>query len=97
MMPRNKEAIASPFVGAASSPGPDAGYHWLMTKAWQTRAPGSGPRTRPSRFQAGMRVAVIDIGTNSTRLLAAEGEGGEVSVLERPSTITLPGPAVDTP
>ena len=44
-----------------------------------------------------MRVAVVDIGTNSTRLLVAEVEGGHVSEeLERRSTVTRLGRGVDT-
>ena len=39
MIPQNREAIASPFVSAASSPGPAAGWYWLMTEASQTPAP----------------------------------------------------------
>jgi exopolyphosphatase / guanosine-5'-triphosphate,3'-diphosphate pyrophosphatase len=40
-------------------------------------------------------VAVIDIGTNTTRLLVAEVEDGEVVELERRSTITSLGQGVD--
>ena len=43
-----------------------------------------------------MRVAVIDMGTNSTRLLAAEVEDGRVEELERRSTVTRLGRGVDT-
>src|SRR5213080_3739901 len=43
-----------------------------------------------------MRVAVIDIGTNSTRLLVAEVAGGKVSEPERRSTVTRLGRGVDT-
>jgi exopolyphosphatase / guanosine-5'-triphosphate,3'-diphosphate pyrophosphatase len=43
-----------------------------------------------------MRVAVVDIGTNSTRLLVAEVEGGTVTELERRSTVTRLGRGVDT-
>ncbi|HET7591294.1 MAG TPA: Ppx/GppA phosphatase family protein [Solirubrobacterales bacterium] len=43
----------------------------------------------------GMRVAVIDVGTNSTRLLVADVEEGKVSVLERRSTVTRLGRGVD--
>ena len=42
-----------------------------------------------------MPVAVIDIGTNTTRLLVAEVEGGEVVELERRTTITSLGQGVD--
>ncbi len=43
-----------------------------------------------------MRVAVVDIGTNSTRLLVADVEAGRVSELERRSTVTRLGRGVDT-
>jgi exopolyphosphatase/guanosine-5'-triphosphate,3'-diphosphate pyrophosphatase len=43
----------------------------------------------------GKRVAVIDIGTNSTRLLVADVEGGRVAPLERRSTVTRLGRGVD--
>jgi exopolyphosphatase/guanosine-5'-triphosphate,3'-diphosphate pyrophosphatase len=43
-----------------------------------------------------MRVAVVDIGTNSTRLLVADvGAGGAVTELERRSTVTRLGQGVD--
>ncbi len=43
-----------------------------------------------------MRVAVIDMGTNSTRLLIADVNGGELAELERRSTVTRLGRGVDT-
>jgi exopolyphosphatase / guanosine-5'-triphosphate,3'-diphosphate pyrophosphatase len=44
-----------------------------------------------------MRVAVVDIGTNSTRLLVAEvSDGGVTAELERRSTVTRLGAGVDT-
>jgi exopolyphosphatase/guanosine-5'-triphosphate,3'-diphosphate pyrophosphatase len=43
-----------------------------------------------------MRVAVVDMGTNSTRLLVADVEDGEVEELERRSTVTRLGRGVDT-
>jgi len=44
-----------------------------------------------------MRVAVLDIGTNSTRLLVAEVEDGRITAeLERRSTVTRLGRGVDT-
>ena len=43
----------------------------------------------------GMRVAVIDVGTNSTRLLVADVDEERVSVLERLSTVTRLGRGVD--
>ena len=44
--------------------------------------------------ERGKRVAVIDVGTNSTRLLVADVDGG-VSPLERRSTVTRLGRGVD--
>jgi exopolyphosphatase / guanosine-5'-triphosphate,3'-diphosphate pyrophosphatase len=41
------------------------------------------------------RVAVIDVGTNSTRLLVAEVEAGQVRKVERRSTVTRLGRGVD--
>jgi exopolyphosphatase / guanosine-5'-triphosphate,3'-diphosphate pyrophosphatase len=41
------------------------------------------------------RVAVIDVGTNSTRLLVADVSGGRVSPLDRRSTVTRLGRGVD--
>jgi exopolyphosphatase / guanosine-5'-triphosphate,3'-diphosphate pyrophosphatase len=43
-----------------------------------------------------MRIAVVDIGTNSTRLLVADVEDGQVTELERRSTVTRLGRGVDT-
>lgn len=51
--------------------------------------PSTGP-TSESR-----RVAVIDIGTNSTRLLVADVAGGQVSEIERHSQVTGLGRGVD--
>jgi exopolyphosphatase/guanosine-5'-triphosphate,3'-diphosphate pyrophosphatase len=45
--------------------------------------------------EGGKRVAVIDIGTNSTRLLVADVAGGRVSPVERRSTVTRLGRGVD--
>ena len=44
----------------------------------------------------GLRVAVIDIGTNSTRLLVADVADGRVHEVERHSTVTRLGRGVDT-
>jgi exopolyphosphatase/guanosine-5'-triphosphate,3'-diphosphate pyrophosphatase len=41
------------------------------------------------------RVAVVDIGTNSTRLLVAEVDGGELAELQRESVVTRLGEGVD--
>jgi exopolyphosphatase/guanosine-5'-triphosphate,3'-diphosphate pyrophosphatase len=43
-----------------------------------------------------MRVAVIDMGTNSTRVLVADVEGADIRELERRSTVTRLGRGVDT-
>jgi exopolyphosphatase / guanosine-5'-triphosphate,3'-diphosphate pyrophosphatase len=43
-----------------------------------------------------VRVAVVDMGSNSTRLLVADVEGTEVTELERRSTVTRLGRGVDT-
>ena len=43
-----------------------------------------------------MRVAVVDMGTNSTRLLVADVESGRVTEHERRSTVTRLGRGVDT-
>ena len=43
-----------------------------------------------------MRVAVVDIGTNSTRLLVADVTDGELSEVERRSIVTRLGRGVDT-
>lgn len=42
-----------------------------------------------------MRVAVVDIGTNSTRLLVADVTDGQVEEIERSSTVTRLGQGVD--
>src|SRR5437868_9162563 len=44
---------------------------------------------------AGKRVGVIDVGTNSARLLVADVEDGRVAPLERRSTVTRLGRGVD--
>ena len=46
-------------------------------------------------MDAGMRVAVIDIGTNSTRLLLADVAGPRVEQVERRTTVTNMGRGVD--
>jgi exopolyphosphatase/guanosine-5'-triphosphate,3'-diphosphate pyrophosphatase len=45
--------------------------------------------------EASNRVAVIDVGTNSARLLVADVEGGRVAPVERRSTVTRLGRGVD--
>jgi exopolyphosphatase/guanosine-5'-triphosphate,3'-diphosphate pyrophosphatase len=42
-----------------------------------------------------MRVAVVDLGTNSTRLLVADVTGGRVDELDRRTTVTRLGEGVD--
>src|ERR1043166_5454940 len=42
-----------------------------------------------------MRVGVVDLGTNSTRLLVADVDGGNVEELERREEITRLGEGVD--
>jgi len=44
---------------------------------------------------AGQRIAVVDLGTNSTRLLVAEVEAGAVEELERRTNVTRLGEGVD--
>jgi exopolyphosphatase/guanosine-5'-triphosphate,3'-diphosphate pyrophosphatase len=46
-------------------------------------------------MDAAMRVAVVDIGTNSTRLLIADVEGTGVAEVERRTTVTNMGRGVD--
>jgi exopolyphosphatase/guanosine-5'-triphosphate,3'-diphosphate pyrophosphatase len=46
-------------------------------------------------MDAAMRVAVVDIGTNSTRLLLSEVEAGTVTELERRTSVTNMGRGVD--
>jgi exopolyphosphatase/guanosine-5'-triphosphate,3'-diphosphate pyrophosphatase len=41
------------------------------------------------------RIAVVDIGTNSTRLLVAEVDGGDLTELQRESIVTRLGEGVD--
>ena len=63
------------------------------------RPGGAGPAGRARARAAGrlgrVPVAVIDIGTNTTRLLVAEVEDGKVVELERRTTITSLGQGVD--
>jgi exopolyphosphatase/guanosine-5'-triphosphate,3'-diphosphate pyrophosphatase len=49
-----------------------------------------------SSYSIDVPVAVIDIGTNTTRLLVAEPEDGDVVELERRTTITRLGQGVDS-
>ena len=43
-----------------------------------------------------MRIAVVDMGSNSTRLLVADVDGGQIREIERRSTVTRLGRGVDT-
>ncbi len=56
--------------------------------------PGGGAEREPGRGAAN-RVAVIDIGTNSTRLLVADITDGHVQELERRTRVTRLGRGVD--
>jgi exopolyphosphatase/guanosine-5'-triphosphate,3'-diphosphate pyrophosphatase len=60
---------------------------------------GFGARVRAVRRgipdNDGMRVAVVDIGTNSTRLLLADVAGSHVEQVERRTTVTNMGRGVD--
>src|SRR3954451_1318076 len=60
-------------------------------------APGSPGRqpSRGARTLASVRIAVLDLGTNSTRLLVADVRDGQVEELERRTTITRLGQDVD--
>ena len=65
----------------------------ILTSALSRRARGHPP---PEGLPAQVtRVGVVDLGTNSTRLLVAEVENGTVSELERRLTITRLGEGVD--
>src|SRR3954452_25108935 len=43
-----------------------------------------------------MRVAVVDLGTNTTRVLVADVDDGRVKELERRTTVTRLGEGVDS-
>ncbi|CAN5166665.1 hypothetical protein BH24ACT23_BH24ACT23_12060 [soil metagenome] len=60
------------------------------------KEPDHGPTVAPLTRLPPVRVAVVDMGTNSTRLLVADVEGGRVSEVERRSTVTRLGRGVDT-
>ena len=57
---------------------------------------GLAGQPMPHPAGSSMRVAVVDIGTNSTRLLVADVDGGAVTQLERRTTVTRLGRGVDT-
>ena len=42
-----------------------------------------------------MRVGVVDIGTNSTRLLVADVDGGRIAEVDRRTEVTRLGDGVD--
>ena len=66
----------------------------LRTRAEQ-RALGRRAPVRPGATRLVTRVAVVDLGTNSTRLLVADVESGAVSEVERVLQITRLGEGVD--
>src|SRR4051794_18914277 len=47
-------------------------------------------------YRAGMRVAIVDIGTNTTRVLVADVDDGRVHELERRTKVTRLGEGVDS-
>lgn len=53
------------------------------------------PRDEIPEGGAGLRVAIVDIGTNSTRLLIADVENGRAVEVERRNTVTQLGRGVD--
>jgi exopolyphosphatase/guanosine-5'-triphosphate,3'-diphosphate pyrophosphatase len=53
------------------------------------------PEASPSEAQGKHRVAVVDLGSNTTRLLIADVRDGEVSELDRRTEITALGRGVD--
>ena len=70
----------------------------VMSPTSYLTAPPRGGRIRVVKLSVSVnavRVAVIDIGTNTTRLLVAEPEDGDVVELERRTTITSLGRGVD--
>src|SRR5947209_2904207 len=78
---------AGELVGAVGSGG-------LLTALRGSEHAGSLPLPLASRLEMA-RIAVIDLGTNSTRLLVADVEGGQVRNLERRSIVTRLGDGVD--
>src|SRR5689334_8898883 len=55
---------------------------------------GAAPRDRPLQG-CGVRVAVVDLGTNTTRLLVADVVDGRVEEVTRRNTVTRLGENVD--
>ena len=64
----------------------------VIVKTVSARTPDASPPCSTGRAR---RVGVIDLGTNSTRLLVADVEDGAVRELERRITITRLGESVD--
>jgi exopolyphosphatase / guanosine-5'-triphosphate,3'-diphosphate pyrophosphatase len=68
---------------------------------WASRSDPAVASSMPRRDRGlaeqgrAMRVAVIDIGTNSTRMLIGDVEGGLVDEVERRTTVTTLGRGVD--
>ena len=68
--------------------------------AGSTPRPGAARVPRRARVEgeeigSGVRVGVVDIGTNSTRLLIADVEGGRLEEVERRTTVTNLGRGVE--
>src|SRR3954453_6578469 len=76
------------------------GFSGRVCKKWKSRAAPAVARM-PRRdwgsegLDAAVRVAVVDIGTNSTRLLIADVAGTGVDEVERRTTVTNMGRGVD--
>ena len=87
-------ADTGPFAFHASVfPGPEMGVNGNGAAA---RVLGSV--TEPAineNVEEALRVAVVDIGTNSTRLMVADVEGAEVTEVERQTTVTNLGRGVE--
>jgi exopolyphosphatase/guanosine-5'-triphosphate,3'-diphosphate pyrophosphatase len=76
------------------------GFRGRLCRQWESRGLTLVARMPPvergsEHMDAAMRVAVIDIGTNSTRLLIADVEGTDVHEVERRTTVTNMGRGVD--
>src|SRR2546421_9322799 len=88
---------AVPARKAALTP---LGFTGRLSKKWASRGDPLVARM-PRRawgsedLDAAMRVGVIDIGTNSTRLLIADVNGTRVDEIERRTTVTNMGRGVD--
>src|SRR6266536_6146738 len=77
-----------------------SGLNGRLSQVWASRGATlvarMPRRDRGSRdWDAAMRVGVIDIGTNSTRLLIADVEDTGVNEIERRTTVTNMGRGVD--